>query len=118
GFAIATTASADFSLRLAASPFQAQSEICPGKKFGLHRTVAGCPPFPVGREGLRDCAYAHPRGQRLISGFCSSTHGFVPRFFQRCPRGRTSFAASAPCGSLGVVATSFPGGLSPPSRIS
>ncbi|MNF96913.1 hypothetical protein D3C84_797230 [compost metagenome] len=36
-----TTASADFSLRLAPSPFQAQGEISPGKNAILHHTTAG-----------------------------------------------------------------------------
>jgi hypothetical protein len=36
-----TTASADFSLRLAPPPFQAQGEISPGKNAILHRTTAG-----------------------------------------------------------------------------
>lgn len=42
-----TTASADFSLRLAPSPFQAQGEISPGKNAILPRTTAGftLPPF-------------------------------------------------------------------------
>ena len=37
----ATTTSADFSLRLPSSPFQAQGEISPGKNIDLHRTTAG-----------------------------------------------------------------------------
>jgi hypothetical protein len=43
----ATTASADFSLRFAPSPFQAQGEISPGKNAILPRTTAGftLPPF-------------------------------------------------------------------------
>jgi hypothetical protein len=36
-----TTASADFSLRIAASPFQALGEISPGKNAFLHCTTAG-----------------------------------------------------------------------------
>jgi hypothetical protein len=36
-----TTASADFSLRLAPSPFQARGEISPGKNAILPRTTAG-----------------------------------------------------------------------------
>jgi hypothetical protein len=42
-----TTASADFSLRLTPSPFQAQGEISPGKNAILPRTTAGftLPPF-------------------------------------------------------------------------
>ncbi len=42
-----TMASADFSLRLVASPFQAQGEISPGKNAILPRTTAGfTPPDP------------------------------------------------------------------------
>ena len=43
----ATMASADFSLRVSTSPFQAQGEISPGKNAILHRTTAGfTPPEP------------------------------------------------------------------------
>jgi hypothetical protein len=54
--------------------------------------------------------HARPGFRRLASGFCSSARGFASRFFQCRPRGR------APCGSLGVPATWFPRGLSPPSH--
>jgi hypothetical protein len=59
---------------------------------------------------LRVHLHARPGFRRLLSGFCSSVRGFASRFFQPRPRGR------APCGSLGVPATWFPRGLSPPSH--
>ena len=47
-------------------------------------------PFP--RE-LRGHMQARPGLKRLASGFCTSTRGFAPRFFQRRPRGRMARAA-------------------------
>ncbi|MFC5696649.1 hypothetical protein ACFPU0_13895, partial [Pseudomonas sp. GCM10022186] len=47
-----TTASADFSLRLVPSPFQAQGEISPGKNAILHRTTAGSTPPPLDHESF------------------------------------------------------------------
>ena len=55
GFSSATTASADFSLRVVrrrASPFQAQGEISPGKSIDLPRTVAGFTSPSLGRESF------------------------------------------------------------------
>ncbi len=49
-----TTASADFSLQFAPSPFQAQGEISPGKARRLHRTTAGYTSPPFGRESFAD----------------------------------------------------------------
>ena len=47
-----TTASADFSLRVSTSPFQAQGEISPGKNTLLHRTTAGFTPPPLGHKSF------------------------------------------------------------------
>lgn len=47
-----TTASADFSLRLAPSPFQAQGKISPGKNAILHRTTAGSTLPPLDHESF------------------------------------------------------------------
>jgi hypothetical protein len=52
GFSVGTTTSADFSLHLAVSPFQAQSEISPGKSIDLHRTIAGSTSSSLGRESF------------------------------------------------------------------
>jgi len=106
----ATMASADFSLRLSTSPFQAQGETSPGKRSWLsphNRRIYAASPWPL---ELRGQGPTRPGPQRLISGFCSSVHGFATRFLQRRPRGRS------PCGSLGVAAACFPRGLSPPSH--
>ena len=45
-------ASADFSLRLAPSPFQAQGEISPGKNALLHCTTAGSTPLRLDHESF------------------------------------------------------------------
>ncbi len=81
-------ASADFSLRLTASPFQAQGEISPGKGSWLsphNRRIYG--PASWSRE-LRSQLPARPCQYRLVSDSCSSARGFVIRFLQRFPRGR------------------------------
>src|SRR5512140_1699134 len=46
------TASADFSLQLALSPFQAQGEISPGKNALLHCTTAGSTPPNLGHKSF------------------------------------------------------------------
>jgi hypothetical protein len=50
----ATTASADFSLDLSASPFQAQGEISPGKNALLHCTTAGFTPLRLDHESFAE----------------------------------------------------------------
>ena len=45
-------ASADFSLRITASPFQASGEISPDKNTGLPRTTAGFTPPTFGHESF------------------------------------------------------------------
>jgi hypothetical protein len=47
-----TTASADFSLQLALSPFQAQGEISPGKNALLHCTTVGSTPPNLGHKSF------------------------------------------------------------------
>jgi len=75
-----TTASADFSLRLTPSPFQAQGEISPGKNAILPRTTAGFTQPDLWPQELRDLWLARPDRLRLVSGSCSSARGFAPRF--------------------------------------
>ena len=48
----ATTASADFSLRVSTSPFQVQGEISPGKNALLHCTTAGFTPLRLDHESF------------------------------------------------------------------
>jgi hypothetical protein len=48
----ATTASADFSLRLAPSPFQARGEISPGKNALLPCTTAGFTPLRLDHKSF------------------------------------------------------------------
>ena len=108
GALAARIASADFSLRLAASPFQAQSEISPGKGHGFPRAAVESTSAPLGRKGLRSSVRSpwlpapHIHHTRFCASgacvSCSSTRGFAPRFFQRRPRGRTGCPASSPCG--------------------
>ncbi len=50
----ATTASADFSLRISPSPFQAQGEISPGKNAILRRTTAGFTPPLLDHKGFAE----------------------------------------------------------------
>ena len=50
----ATTASADFSLRVSTSPFQAWGEISPGKNALLHCTTAGFTPLRFDHESLAE----------------------------------------------------------------
>jgi hypothetical protein len=45
-------ASADFSLRVSTSPFQAQGEISPGKNAILHRTTAGFTPLRLDHKSF------------------------------------------------------------------
>jgi hypothetical protein len=71
-----------------ASPFRAQGEISPGKgPRDFPRTVAGSTPPGLWSRELRGHLPARPGRRRLVSGSCSSTRGFAPRFFQRRPRG-------------------------------
>ena len=76
----ATMASADFSPRFPASPFQAPGEISPGKNAVLRCTTAGfTPPEPWSSE-LRDLVLARPARHRLGSGSCTSARSFATRF--------------------------------------
>jgi hypothetical protein len=50
----ATTASADFSLRLSASAFQPQGEISPGKNALFHDTTAGFTPPRLDHESFAE----------------------------------------------------------------
>src|SRR5215472_9228597 len=52
---------------------------------------------------------ARPRQARLVSGFCSSSRGFVPHCFQDAPRGLPLVVPLGRCDQL-------PGGLTPPSH--
>ena len=92
-----------------ASPFQASGETSPGKNDDLPRTIAGSTPLPLGRKELRGQWSARPGPQRLVSGSCSSTHGFVSRFVQRTPHDERLALPFGPCDQV-------PGGLSPPSH--
>jgi hypothetical protein len=81
----------------AASPFQAQGEISPGKNDGLPCTIAGfTAPEPWSRE-LRGQWPARPARHCLLSGFCSSTRRFAT------PLRSALRSPSAPCGSLGLL---------------
>src|SRR3990172_9105269 len=93
----------------AASPFQAQGEISPGKNADLPCTTAGStPPGPWSRE-LRGHVPARPARLRLISGSCSSARRFAPCFLHAVLAVRRSALHFARCDQL-------TGGLSPPSQ--
>ena len=91
-----------------ASPFQASGETSPGKNDDLPRTIAGSTPLPL-VAGASRSVVARPGPQRLVSGSCSSTHGFVSRFVQRTPHDERLALPFGPCDQV-------PGGLSPPSH--
>src|SRR5580704_17027334 len=106
----ATTASADFSLRFAASPFQARGEISPGKSPDLHGTVAGFTSVAFGRESFADFG---PLALAPAASYPVSVRpraASAPRFFQPRPHGlrlawgpcdpvpqRTCTSMSGPC---------------------
>ena len=84
GFSSGTMTAADFSRRPAASPFQAQGEISPGKEGGVPRTVAGSTSLALGRKSSRSIVRfpwltpPHIRRTSRSGGgaSCSSTRGF------------------------------------------
>jgi hypothetical protein len=81
----------------------------------LPRTIAGSVPPPlVVARALRSLARS-PWPARLLSGFCSSTRGFAPRFFQRQPHDWKHFG-SPPGALLGLAASCSSRGLSPPGH--
>ena len=74
-------ASADFSLRLTTSPFQAQGEISPGKNATLHHTTAGSTSLRLDSESfavicplalLRTASYPVPVRRPMASLHASS----------------------------------------------
>ena len=69
-----TTASADFSLQFAPSPFQAQGEISPGKNALLHHTTARFTPPDPWSQKLHGLLPARLGRHRLLSGSCPSAH--------------------------------------------
>ena len=99
--------SADFSLQLAPSPFQAQGEISPGKSALLHHTTAAFTPQTFDHKSF---AVICP-----LTLFCSAFYAIrVPRLMIYAPRflptvSRLSAVALhfARCGQLA-------GGLAPP----
>lgn len=102
-------ASADFSLREFASPFQAQGEISPGKNIDLLRTTAGSTQLPLGHESfVTFCPLA------LVH------HALYPIPVRRPTDSLTASFSAALAGHR--LADRFgscdqvPGGLAPPSR--
>ena len=98
---LATTASADFSLRLLRRrPFRREAR-SPQVRL---RTFPARPPdlrrlTPWSRE-LRGHLPARPARPRLVSGFCSSARGFAPRFLRTSPRVSPLRFASGRCDQL------------------
>ena len=95
-------ASADFSLRLVASPFQAQSEISPGKGRGLRRTIAASTPFAFGRKGFA--------GVRPLALACSAFYAVSVR---RPAASALRFFRSRPHGLLLAIRSGFLRPVSP-----
>ncbi len=96
------------------SPFQASSEISPGKSHEFPRAIAGSTPLPLGRESFAascplalvgSASYPVPVRRLAVS---------LPLLSAPTSRSDRVSPASSPCGSLGVVATDFPRGLPPP----
>jgi len=102
-----TMAAADFSLRLARSPFQARGEISPGKNAILPCTTAGFTPPDLWPQELRGSLPARPDRHRLLSGSCPSARSFDPRFLPTVGRPSAVALHFVRCGQLTR-------GLSPP----
>lgn len=78
-----TTTSADFSLRLAPLPFQAQGEISPGKNAFLHCTTAGFTPPRIDHKSFVDACPLAQLGTAsypvLVHRLAVSLHASSPR---------------------------------------
>ncbi len=76
-------ASADFSLRVDTSPFQAQGEISPGKNALLHCTTAGFTPLRFGHESFAVFGPLALLGSALypilVHRLAASLHASFPR---------------------------------------
>ena len=87
-------------LRLSPPPFQAQSEISPGKNAILPRTTAAfTPPEPRPQE-LRSHLPARPARRRLVSSSCPSARGFASCFLPTLGRPRAVALRFVRCGQL------------------
>ena len=89
-------ASADFSLRLSPSPFQAQNEISPGKNALLHCTTAGFTPPRLDHESFVVCCPLALLGSAfypiLVHRLAASIHASSPQSVTLMQLRFTSFA--------------------------
>ena len=76
----ATTTSADFSLRVTTSPFQAQGEISPGKSALLHCTTAGFTPLRLDHESFVVACPLALLGSAFYPIFVHRLAVYAPRF--------------------------------------
>ena len=92
-------ASADFSLRVSTSPFQALGEISPGKNTLLHRTTAGFTPPCLGHKSFaalaRSPCLAVPHIRFLFIGSRFTLHASSPRSVTLPQLRFTSFAVAS-----------------------
>jgi hypothetical protein len=73
-------ASADFSLRIAASDFHPQGEISPGKNAHLHRTTAASTPLRLGHESFAVCGPLALIGNAFYAVLVHRLAIYAPRF--------------------------------------
>ena len=102
-------ASADFSLRLPASPFQAQGEISPGKDIGFQSTTAGFTLPPLGRWSFAVICPLAPGGPASYPVPVRRPAPLAPRFLRTLPHGHALALCSGRCDLL-------PPGLTPGNR--
>ncbi len=97
-----------------ASPFQASSEISPGKSHEFPRAIAGSTPLPLGRESFAAFGPLALVGSASYPVSLRRLAVSLPLLSAPTSRSDRVSPASSPSGSLGVVATNFPRGLPPP----
>jgi len=100
-------ASADFSLRVSTSPFQAQGEISPGKNALLLRTTAGFTPLRLGHESFAASCPLALLGNAFYPVLVHRLTDYAPRFLPTVGHPSAVALHFVRCGQL-------TGGLAPP----
>jgi len=100
-------ASADFSLRVSTSPFQAQGESSPGKNALLHRTTAEFTPLRLGHESFAASCPLTLLGSAFYSVLVHRLAVYAPRFLPTLGHPCAVALRFIRCGQL-------MGGLAPP----
>ena len=104
----ATTASADFSHRFSASPFQAQARSPRVRVMDFRTQPPGYTSVALGHESFAVICPLALASRRLVSDSCSSARASACHCLQHLPRGRHLVA------SREIPVTWFLEGLSPP----